>query len=234
MASAGRILIMPKGDYNAETEYEMLDLVYHDSTSWLAKKNVVGIEPSEANAEYWHKLCEADLSSCLKISGGTLSGDLRIEKDKPRLQMKNLTTSRTLTIESGESGISSFGNYLSNSDQTNLQLRKSSEGLSELLRIAVDGQNSYRVFGEHNIPLLKTTIFKSKVVNGTTDSNGLLKPSDLTVSATDVIFCRVTTGTGICTQYNDNGNWAYRLENADRTPIANKSVSIKVVYLEIL
>lgn len=56
MASAGRILIMPKGTWNAETEYEMLDLVYYNGTSWLGKKTSVGIEPSDANAEYWQKL----------------------------------------------------------------------------------------------------------------------------------------------------------------------------------
>ena len=56
MASAGRILIMPKGEWNAETTYEMLDLVCHNGKSWLAKKDVVGIEPSEANEEYWHDL----------------------------------------------------------------------------------------------------------------------------------------------------------------------------------
>jgi hypothetical protein len=38
MASAGRILIMPKGEWNAETEYEVLDMVNHNGKSWLAKK----------------------------------------------------------------------------------------------------------------------------------------------------------------------------------------------------
>ncbi len=235
MSSAGRILIMPKGNWNAETEYEMLDLVYHNGRSWLAKKNVMGIEPSDANSEHWMKMCEADLTECLKLSGGTLSGNLRVEKDLPRVQLKNLSTKRTLTIESGEGGVASFGNYLSNDDQTNLQLRKSSEGLSELLRVAVDGKNSYRMFGEHNVPLLKEVIFKSKVYNGTTDSNGFLKPADLTVDTSDVIFCRLASGTGFCTQFNDtNAHWSYKVENWDRTPIANQPVTIKVVYLVIM
>ncbi len=59
MASAGRILIMPKGDYNAETTYEMLDLVFHGGTSWLARKEVIGIEPSGEHSEHWFKMCEA-------------------------------------------------------------------------------------------------------------------------------------------------------------------------------
>lgn len=58
MASAGRILIMPKGNYDSSVTYEMLDLVKHNGTSWIAKKTSVGIEPSEANSEYWQNLMD--------------------------------------------------------------------------------------------------------------------------------------------------------------------------------
>ena len=53
MATAGRILIMPKGAYDASVTYEMLDMVSHDGTTWLAKKTSVGITPSADNSEYW-------------------------------------------------------------------------------------------------------------------------------------------------------------------------------------
>ena len=56
MATAGRILIMPKGAYDKNATYEMLDLVSYNGTSWLAKKTVTGIAPSEANSEYWHNM----------------------------------------------------------------------------------------------------------------------------------------------------------------------------------
>lgn len=56
MATAGRILILPKGNYDATKTYEMLDLVGHNGTSWLAKKTVTGIEPSVENEEYWQCL----------------------------------------------------------------------------------------------------------------------------------------------------------------------------------
>ena len=58
MASAGRILIMPKGNYDSSATYEMLDLVHYNGTSWLAKKTATGIEPSAANSEYWHNLID--------------------------------------------------------------------------------------------------------------------------------------------------------------------------------
>lgn len=56
MASAGRILIMPRGEYVKDTVYEMLDLVRHNNQAWIAKKTVTGIEPSADNSEYWHSL----------------------------------------------------------------------------------------------------------------------------------------------------------------------------------
>ena len=57
MTSAGRILIMPKGNYDSSATYEMLDLVFHSGASWVAKKTATGIEPSVANAEYWMLMC---------------------------------------------------------------------------------------------------------------------------------------------------------------------------------
>ena len=56
MATAGRILIMPKGAYDASATYEMLDMVSHDGATWLAKKTSVEIAPSNANSEYWFKM----------------------------------------------------------------------------------------------------------------------------------------------------------------------------------
>lgn len=56
MASAGRILIMPKGAYDASVTYQTLDLVNHNGKSWLAKKTVLGIEPSDANNEHWQNM----------------------------------------------------------------------------------------------------------------------------------------------------------------------------------
>ena len=63
MTSAGRILIIPKGNYNAESTYEMLDLVYHNGASWIARTNVAsGIEPSDANKDYWQKMAQSGVA----------------------------------------------------------------------------------------------------------------------------------------------------------------------------
>ena len=61
MASAGRILIMTKGNYDSSVSYEMLDMVSHNGSSWIAKKTVVGIEPSVANDEHWQQMSDFSL-----------------------------------------------------------------------------------------------------------------------------------------------------------------------------
>lgn len=63
MANAGRILIMPKGVYNPETSYEMLDMVSHNGASWVAKQLVLGIEPRSENSDYWFKSTEVPIAN---------------------------------------------------------------------------------------------------------------------------------------------------------------------------
>lgn len=54
MAIAGRVAIVPKGDWSAETEYKRLDEVTYNNTMFIAKKAVPkGTLPT--NAEYWSK-----------------------------------------------------------------------------------------------------------------------------------------------------------------------------------
>ena len=80
MASAGRILIMPKGNYDASATYEMLDMVYYNGTTWLAKKTAKGIEPSAANGEHWHCMLNFDPSDYLPKTGGVITGSTKVER----------------------------------------------------------------------------------------------------------------------------------------------------------
>ena len=147
MASAGRILIMPKGSYNASTTYEMLDLVYYNGAAWLAKETVVGIAPSEASSAHWHKLCDStDLSECLKLSGGELTGRLGLGGGLGGLYAVGIATIL--------SAVKDINNYR--------DIRVGNPGMetnpNEYLKMidCKDGVvNVYKVFGEHNLPLLQ-------------------------------------------------------------------------------
>lgn len=56
MASAGRILIMPKGVYDANVQYEMLDMVSYNGKGFLCKQRCKGVTPVEG--AYWMVVCD--------------------------------------------------------------------------------------------------------------------------------------------------------------------------------
>lgn len=75
MADAGRILIIPRGDYNANSTYDKLDLVKYKGTSWLAKKNATGVEPVEG--EYWQKIFDLGTANNLTTTAEGFALDAR-------------------------------------------------------------------------------------------------------------------------------------------------------------
>ena len=57
MASAGKILMIPKGDYAPGVQYKMLDIVNHDGATYIAKKDVFSVIPgSKSSEDYWQPL----------------------------------------------------------------------------------------------------------------------------------------------------------------------------------
>ena len=165
MASAGRILIMPKGEYNAETEYEMLDLVSHNGKSWLAKKNAVGIEPREENAEYWQDMfnINAETFGALSKNGGDLEGNLNIIRDGAIASLK-LSDSNSPTHASVQYNPTSksavFRNFTSDTDNVYVQLLGNDADIKNILNLwAGSGTpKRYSLFGEHNLDLLNQYI----------------------------------------------------------------------------
>ena len=110
-ASAGRILIMPKGEYNSSTTYQMLDLVKHNGTSWLAKKTVVGIEPNTANSEYWHSMFDISADDFLSKDGGMLNGNVTIQKQMAEIVLKESDTRGTI-LQKNSNDNGDFGSLL--------------------------------------------------------------------------------------------------------------------------
>lgn len=70
MATAGRILIIPKGRYNEETQYSMLDMVSYGGKGWICKKTCIGIAPEEG--EYW--------AECIDVSEGFNGVNFKIDE----------------------------------------------------------------------------------------------------------------------------------------------------------
>ena len=51
--SAGRVLLIPKGDWNAEATYTGLDWVRHNGAAWVCKNTCTNVEPTEENSDNW-------------------------------------------------------------------------------------------------------------------------------------------------------------------------------------
>jgi hypothetical protein len=153
MASAGRILIMPKGDYDASVTYEMLDLVSHNGKSWLAKKTSVGVEPSDANSEYWMDMFNitAETFGALSKNGGELNGDLYIKKANNGYVMISKNHS-----SDADYGLDIF-DYDSDGNRARLTI-KANDKNENAIGISINSGNYNRLFGEHNLALLKPYI----------------------------------------------------------------------------
>lgn len=172
MASAGRILIMPKGEYDASVTYEMLDLVFYGGTSWIAKKTVVGIEPNETNTEYWHKLCESvdlteienrlkaledeeiDLSGYFKRTGGSITGSTIIQRT---------FDDAVVSSELYPSNYKISDDYVSSMQHFRNGVSKGLFAFNEHGALIRDNVNNkvYNLFGEHNTDLLLTLLSNS-------------------------------------------------------------------------
>lgn len=164
MASAGRILIMPKGDYNSGTTYEMLDLVNHNGKSWLAKKTSVGIEPSDANSEYWQNMFDitAETFDALsKSKGGTVFGSIVLDKDWAQLMFHDSTERTAFFEKSPETHVFTLYNYRDDGNYNAVILYPETDDIQSALvfKNSVDGtRKTYRIFGDHNIDVLNNLI----------------------------------------------------------------------------
>ena len=70
MAIAGKVAILPKGEWNSSVSYEKLDAVSYDNALYIAKKPSVGQVPTDG--EYWMFCLQSiDYAEFEKIINGT-------------------------------------------------------------------------------------------------------------------------------------------------------------------
>lgn len=59
--SAGRVLILPKGNYDATTTYEFLDAVYYSGSTYICKQQTTGHAPTDTT--YWQLMAQGTQSA---------------------------------------------------------------------------------------------------------------------------------------------------------------------------
>ena len=137
MNSAGRILIMPKGEWKEETEYKMLDIVRDGGRAWICKKPCKGIKPSTTDETYWHDLLGMALNYIpdeLVIKGyGVVGANDVYTALSAKKDSNNVRYIRVLNqLYTNETPVS-----------------------VQFIEVENGEEKAYSLFGEHNIPYLK-------------------------------------------------------------------------------
>lgn len=166
--------------------------------------------------------------SYLPLSGGTLTGNLAIQKDSPTAMLKVDGTSLETRLYKNASTTADYGTMLADYDANGkrdaLTLRRSA-GLEEKLSISVNnssgGNDIYYIYGEHNKPTpseIGAYSSNGGVINGDADVSGVLKVRgqqafhyDTSTKAQTIGTNNATGGTIICC-----GSSAYLTVNGAR------------------
>lgn len=104
-ANAGRILLIPKGAYDSDAAYEMLDVVYHNNNTFICKKPCSNIEP--ADGEFWMKALEQlpvvdDLNSNDATKALSAKQGKNLDAEVMDLKMLGWTVPKEMPIKNSE------------------------------------------------------------------------------------------------------------------------------------
>lgn len=100
MVNAGRILIMPKGDWSNLTTYDMLDLVAYNGVAYLARQTNIGQNPStDTSMTYWQPFGSASAIATTSSPGLVMPDGETIAIDNTGLITVNIDNN-TLVYDS--------------------------------------------------------------------------------------------------------------------------------------
>ena len=229
MASAGRILIMPKGNYDSNVTYEMLDLVFHGGASWVAKKTVVGIEPTDATTEHWMKMCDSvDLTE--------INNRLTELENRAVVDLTPYALATDVATVSGE--VDALENVVAGLSQTisglSLSLAEVEENAnqptSKMAIVTYNGSNTYNNAGD---PAKVTFDFAPKVIimlgwistKGSAIVQTNMETGEYKYNCSK-IFCDRLSSDG----YTENAGFMYGGDGSEPTRYAKKSADGKTIY----
>lgn len=117
-ASAGRILLMPKGDYNSGTVYNSLDWVRHNNAAWVCNTDNTQNVPPSTSATQWNLLAADsamsnlgdlnDVSISSEVNGQILGCVIDTSTTPPTITWENVSAATTYS-STGTNPISGTG-----------------------------------------------------------------------------------------------------------------------------
>ena len=131
-------------------------------------------------------------------TGGTLTGDVTMKQGSGNVSINlvqdELPTKGMIEFQpiSGK-GTLALRNYASANEQCNLQLNSPATELSKMLRLTVNGTDSYNIYGEHNLPNPASIKTEKYTGNG---NFGTQNPNSLTFSTPTMPYVIIISSIG--------------------------------------
>lgn len=183
MAIAGRVAIVPKGDWSADATYKRLDAVTYNNTLYFAKKEVPA-GTATSNTEYWSKsivggagaIATKEDAGIVKPTDGLSiaeDGTLKVNIDGATLTMDQVNNVIKLadTLKEKINGAFPAANVVNNQVTTEtgyaLDARQANPNLDgTLAKQVADLNGSLEMQGEKGCTLVNATGMASYIRNG--------------------------------------------------------------------
>jgi len=236
MVNAGRILIMPQGDWNALITYDMLDLVAYNGVAYLARQTSIGQNPStDTSMTYWQPFGSASSIATTTSPGLVMPDGETIEIDGTGLINVNIDNN-TLVYDSVNGYLKAVvSSALSNLTDVNIASATNGQAL---------------IYNSSSSKWENATIYGSSIAMSSLDATAVstaignvdTKVGDLTnltttaktsaVAAINELDGDMDDITGATTIAVDLQNWTADTTSQSGTTLYKKAVSVNHVYVD--
>lgn len=227
MVNAGRILIMPKGDWNALTTYDMLDLVAENGVAYLARQTNIGQNPSaDVSMTYWQPFGSASAIATTSAPGLVMPDGETISIDGTGLINVNIDNS-TLVYDSVNHYLKAVvSSALAN--LTDVNITSAQNGQALIYDSTSQKWENTTLYGD-GIALSSSDATKITSAIGTLNTNVGNLQSDMTTAQGDIDD--LEAGNAVTTLSVDLTGWTSDTTSQSGTTLYKKQISLNHVYV---
>lgn len=228
MVNAGRILIMPKGDWSPGTTYDMLDLVARNGVAYLARQTSIGQDPALDTAmTYWQPFGSASAIATTSSPGLVMPDGDTIAIDGSGLINVNIDNN-TIVYDSVNHYLKAVvSSALAN--LTDVNVTSAQNGQALLYDSTSQKWENTTVYGDGiALSSLDATTVTSAI--GTLNTNVGNLQSDMTTAQGDIDD--LEAGNAVTTLSVDLTGWTSDTTSQSGTTLYKKQITLNHVYVE--
>ena len=236
MVNAGRILIMPQGDWNALTTYDMLDLVAYNGVAYLARQTSIGQNPStDTSMTYWQPFGSASSIATTTSPGLVMPDGETIEIDGTGLINVNIDNN-TLVYDSVNGYLKAVVSSAL-SDLTDVNIASATNGQALVYNSTSSKWENATLYGSGIAMSSLDSTTVSTAIGNVDTKVGNLTSLTTTAKTSAVAAINELDGdmddiTGATTIAVDLQNWTSDTTSQSGTTLYKKQVSVTHVYVD--